>query len=68
MDDTITSLELAKLFLLYVISKHGVPSYIISNRGSEFVSHFLRSLGKALDTCLHFTSGYHLEGDGQTEG
>src|ERR1700720_3635979 len=35
--------------------------------GVEFVSHFFRSLGKALNMKLHFTSGYHLEGDGQTE-
>jgi hypothetical protein len=33
----------------------------------EFVLHFFRSFGKALDMKLHFTSGYHLEGDGQTE-
>src|SRR4029077_11909890 len=65
--DTITSPELAKLFLLHVFSKHGVPSHITSDRGSEFVSHFFRSLGKALDIRLHFTSGYHPEGDGQTE-
>ena len=65
--DTITSLELARLFLLHVFSKHGVPSHITSNRGTEFVSHFFRSLGKALDIRLHFTSSYHLEGDGQTE-
>jgi hypothetical protein len=31
------------------------------------VSRFFRSLGKALNMKLHFTSGYHLEGDGQTE-
>lgn len=65
--DTITAPELAKLFLLHVFSKHGVPSHITSDRGSEFVSHFFRSLGKALDIRLHFTSGYHPEGDGQTE-
>jgi hypothetical protein len=65
--DTITSPELAKLFLLHVFSKHGVPSHVTSDRGSEFVSHFFRSLGKALDMRLHFTSGYHPEGDGQTE-
>ena len=65
--DTITAPELAKLFLLHVFSKHGVPSHITSDRGSEFVSHFFRSLGKALDIHLHFTSGYHPEGDGQTE-
>jgi IS30 family transposase len=65
--DTIMAPELAKLFLLHVFSKHGVPSHITSDRGSEFVSHFFRSLGKALDICLHFTLGYHPEGDGQTE-
>ena len=67
IDNTITSPELAKLFLLHIFFKRGVPSYITSDRGSEFVSHFFRSLGKALDIHLHFTSGYHLEGDGQTE-
>ena len=65
--DTITSPELAKLFLLHVFSKHSVLAHVTSDRGTEFVSHFFRSLGKALDMCLHFTSGYHPEGDGQTE-
>jgi hypothetical protein len=65
--DTITSPELAKLFLLHVFSKHGVPAHVTSDRGTEFVSHFFRSLGKALDMRLHFTSGHHPEGDGQTE-
>src|SRR3984957_6976735 len=32
-----------------------------------FVSHFFQSLGKALNMRLHFTSGYHPEGDSQTE-
>ena len=65
--DTITSVDLARLFVLHVFSKHGVPSHVTSNRGSEFVSNFFRSLGTALDMRLHFTSGYHPEGDGQTE-
>jgi len=65
--DTIMSLELAKLFLLHVFSKHGVPAHVTSDCGTEFVSHFFWSLEKALDMRLHFTSGYHLEGDGQTE-
>ncbi|KAL1942409.1 hypothetical protein VTO73DRAFT_6011 [Trametes versicolor] len=79
--DTLTAQQLADLFVLHVFSKHGVPSHVTSDRGSEFVSHFFRSLGKALDMRLHFfrslgkaldmrlhfTSGYHPEGDGQTE-
>src|SRR6266704_936242 len=67
MHDTIMAPELAKLFLLHIFLKHGIPSHITSDHGSEFVSHFFRSLGKALDIHLHFTLGYHPEGDGQTE-
>ena len=62
-----TSMQLAQLFVLHVFSKHGVPSHVTSDRGTEFVSHFFRSLGKALNMKLHFTLGYHPEGDRQTE-
>src|SRR5258705_6939620 len=65
--DSIDSPELAQLFLTHMFSKHSMPSHITSDWGSEFVSHFFRSLGKLLQMELHFTSGYHLEGDGQTE-
>ena len=65
--DTITSPMLAKLFFLHVFSKHSVPSHVTSNCGTEFISTFFHSLGKVLDMKLHFTLGYHPEGDGQTE-
>ena len=65
--DTITSMDLARLFVLHVFSKYSIPSHVTSDRGSEFVSNFFWSLGTALDMRLHFTSGYHPEGDGQTE-
>jgi len=65
--DTIMSTDLACLFVLHVFSKHSVPSHVTSDRGLEFMSNFFRSLGTALDMRLHFTSGYHPEGDGQTE-
>ncbi len=38
--DSINSLELTQLFLTHVFSKHGTPSHVTSNWGSEFVSHF----------------------------
>ena len=66
--DMVMSAQLAELFVIHVFSKHGVPVHVTSDWGSEFVSHFFRCLGKALDMTLHFTSGYHPEGDGQTEG
>ena len=65
--DIITSPELTKLFLLHMFSKNGVPAHVTSDCGTKFISHFFQSLGKALDMHLHFTSGYHPEGDGQTE-
>jgi len=64
---TITLDQLAQLFVIHVFSKHSVLSHVTSDRGSEFVSHFFRSLGIALDMKLHFTSSYHPEGDGQTK-
>ena len=60
-------MDLACLFILHVFSKHNIPSYVISNIGSEFVLNFFHSLGTALDIWLHFTSGYHPKDDGQTE-
>ena len=38
--DTITSADLACLFVLHVFSKHSVPSHVTSDRGLEFVSNF----------------------------
>ncbi len=65
--DTITFTDLVRLFGLQVFSKHNVSSHVTSDKGSEFVSNFFQSLGTALNIWLHFTSGYHPEGDGQTE-
>jgi hypothetical protein len=38
--DKVTLQDLAHLFVLHVFSKHGIPSHVTSDRGSEFVSHF----------------------------
>jgi len=53
--------ELAKLFITYVFSKHGVPSHVTSDHRSEFTSRFFHSLTTVLSMKLHFTSGYHPE-------
>jgi hypothetical protein len=60
-------MQLTQLFVLHVFSKHKVLSHMTLDCGTEFVLHFCRSLGKALNMKLHFTLGYHLEGDGQTK-
>ena len=65
--NTITSTLLAKLLVLHMFSKHGVPSHCTSDRGLELMSHFFCSLRKAFDMKLHFISSYHPQGDGQTK-
>ena len=65
--DTITSVDLAYLFIFHVFSKHSIPSYVTSDKGSEFVSNFFQSLGTALNMWLHFTSDYYPENNGQTK-
>jgi len=65
--DTITSVELAHLFVIHIFSKHRVPSYVTSDRGSEFVSHFFHSINTTLNMRLHFTSEYHPEANDQAE-
>ena len=61
--NTITSMDLTCLFVLHVFSKHSIPSYVTSDRSSEFVLNFFQFLNTALDMQLHFTSGYHPKGD-----
>src|SRR5260370_27195388 len=65
--DTINSPQLTQLFLTHIFSKHRVPSHVTSDWGTKFISHFFCSLSKLLQMELHFTSGYHPEGNGQTE-
>src|SRR5258708_10573046 len=65
--DTIDAPQVARLFLTHVFSKHGILGHITSNCGTEFVSHFFHSLASLLNMKLHFTSGYHPEGNGQME-
>src|SRR5258707_1274842 len=65
--DTVDAPQIARLFLTHVFSKHGTPGHVTSDRRTEFVSHFFCSLGSLLSMKLHFTSGYHPEGDSQME-
>ncbi|GJR13994.1 putative reverse transcriptase domain-containing protein, partial [Tanacetum coccineum] len=54
-------------YLKEVVSKHGVPVSIISNRDGKFTSHFWKSLNKALGTRLDISTAYHPETKGQSE-
>jgi hypothetical protein len=64
---TYNSAVLAELYMSRIICLHGVPKKIVSDRGTQFTSHFLQQLHEALGTHLKFSSAYHLQTDGQTE-
>ncbi|GKE08351.1 putative reverse transcriptase domain-containing protein [Tanacetum coccineum] len=49
-----------------VVSRHGVPVSIISNRDSKFTSHFWKSLNEALGTQLDMSVAYHPQTDSQS--
>ncbi|GKE50187.1 putative reverse transcriptase domain-containing protein [Tanacetum coccineum] len=57
--------KLTRQYLKEVVSKHGVPVLIISDRDGRFTSHFWKSLNKALGTRLDMSTAYHPETDGQ---
>jgi transposase InsO family protein len=57
----------AKLYIARILSLHGVPKTIVSDRGPQFVSKFWEELHKALDTKLLHSSAYHPQTSGKTE-
>ncbi|MBW0512850.1 hypothetical protein O181_052565 [Austropuccinia psidii MF-1] len=64
---SITSLDLAHLLIKNIFSKHGLPSSIVSDRGSIFVSSFWTNLLQQLKISRDLSTAYHPETDGQTE-
>jgi len=64
---TTDTFALAELFIIHIFSKHSMPSHVTSDRGSEFILRFFRSLATALGIKLHFISSYYPERNGQME-
>nr|GEX95717.1 putative reverse transcriptase domain, ribonuclease H-like domain, aspartic peptidase domain protein [Tanacetum cinerariifolium] len=58
---------LTRLYIKEIVSQHGVPISIISDRDSHFTSRFWKSLQNALGTQLNMSTAYHPETDGQCE-
>ncbi|CAI7932029.1 unnamed protein product [Closterium sp. NIES-54] len=59
--------ETAQLFLKHIISQHGIPTTLISDRDPKFTSKFWKELMSIMGTCLAMSSAYHPQTDGQTE-
>ncbi|CAI7788692.1 unnamed protein product [Closterium sp. NIES-53] len=59
--------ETAQLFLKHIISQHGIPTTLISDRDPKFTSKFWKELMSLMGTRLAMSSAYHPQTDGQTE-
>ena len=57
--ETITASQLADLYVSRIVSLHGVPLEINSDRGSLFTSRFWESFQQAMGTHLSFSTAFH---------
>jgi len=67
MRETLPMDKLAKLYVDEIISRHGVPLSIVSDRDSRFTSNFWNGLQTELGTRLKLSTAYHPQTDGQSE-
>jgi hypothetical protein len=63
---TYTSAKLADIYIKRIVCLHGVPKSV-SDRGTQFTSHFWKQLHESLGTRLEFSTTFHPQTDGQTE-
>jgi hypothetical protein len=59
--------KLIDIYVKEVVSKHGVPKKIVSDRGSVFTSAFWKQLQEALGSELDFSTAYHPQTGGQIQ-
>jgi hypothetical protein len=64
---TLSALGTARLFRDHVWRHHGLPEEVISDRGPQFVSNFMRELNRLLGIQTRPSTAFHPQTDGQTE-
>ena len=55
--------DYAKLYIREMVKLHGVPLSIISDRGTQFTSHFWRLFQRALGTKVQLSTAFHPQTD-----
>ncbi len=66
-NETVTSEGVAKLYLQHAYPHYGIPKRLITDRGSQFISIFMRNLCNVLGIKQNISSAYHPQTDGQSE-
>ena len=61
------ALSTAKLYIKHVWRLHGTPKTVVSDRGTQFASEFMRHFFELLGIKPYFSTAYHPQSDGQTE-
>ena len=58
---------IAKFLVQNIITRHGAPKYLLSDRGKVFQSELVKELLKQMGTTKQFTTAYHPSTNGLTE-
>ncbi|KAI1002662.1 Transposon Tf2-9 polyprotein [Podosphaera aphanis] len=64
---TMNAQELARIFIRDIYRLHGLPDFIVSDRGAVFVAEFWEAACHCLQINISYSTAYHPETDGQTE-
>jgi hypothetical protein len=67
VSDTLKPDEMARKFMTHIFKYHGLPTEIISDRGSVFTSKFWTEITNQLGIKRRLSTAYHPQSDGQTE-
>ena len=65
--ETLTAAQTAEIFLRRVVSVFGVPSVVISDRGTQFSSRLWKQLLEKIGSAAALASSHHPQTDGQSE-
>jgi hypothetical protein len=65
--DEVDAASIAKLFMNRIVSAHGLPDDIVTDRGSVFTSLFMKTFLEALGIKHNLSTAFHPQTDGQTE-
>ncbi|KAI3808244.1 hypothetical protein L1987_24193 [Smallanthus sonchifolius] len=65
--ETSSSEKLAEIFIKEIVSRHGMPLSIVSDRDTRFTSRFWKKFNEAMGTRLNISTAYHPQTDGQSE-